>query len=72
MRTPQSSAALLITSAVLHIPKVKRDHTIDYLGALLMVTSVVLVLLSVSIYGPQYGWADQRTITSLSTGLVLL
>jgi MFS family permease len=36
-----------------------------------MVVSVTLVLLSVSIYGPQYGWADQRTITSLSTGLIL-
>jgi MFS family permease len=32
---------------------------------------VTLVLLSVSIYGPQYGWGDSRTITSLSTGLIL-
>jgi len=68
---PFGIASLLITSAVLHIPKVKRDHTIDYLGAILMVVSVCLVLLSVSIYGPQYGWGDSRTVTYLLTGLVL-
>ena len=69
---PFGIASLLITSAVLHIPKVKRDHSIDYIGAVLMVVSVCLVLLSVSIYGPQYGWNDARTIGYLSTGLVLV
>ncbi len=68
---PFGIASLLITSAVLHIPKVKRDHTIDFLGAILMVLSVCLVLLSVSIYGPQYGWTDARTIMFLVTGLIL-
>ena len=68
---PLGIASLLITSAVLHIPKVKRDHTIDYLGAILMVTSVCLVLLSVSIYGPQYGWTDSRTSSFLVIGLTL-
>ncbi|TRZ58254.1 MAG: DHA2 family efflux MFS transporter permease subunit [Streptomycetaceae bacterium] len=68
---PFGIASLLITSAVLHIPKVKRDHTIDYLGAILMVTSVTLVLLSVSIYGPQYGWSDSRTLALLIIGLIL-
>jgi len=37
-----------------------------------MVVSVCLVLLSVSIYGPQYGWSDSRTIGYLVTGLVLV
>jgi EmrB/QacA subfamily drug resistance transporter len=68
---PFAIASLLITSAVLHIPKVKREHTIDYLGAILMVASVCLVLLSVSIYGPQYGWTDARTTVFLVTGLIL-
>ena len=69
---PFGIASLLITSAVLHIPKLKRDHTIDFLGAILMVFSVCLVLLSVSIYGPQYGWTDARTIVFLVTGLILV
>ena len=68
---PFAIASLLITSAVLHIPKVKRDHKIDYLGAVLMVLSVCLVLLSVSIYGPQNGWTDSRTVSYLVVGLVV-
>jgi MFS family permease len=46
---PFGIAALAITSAVLHIPKVKREHSIDYLGAFLMVTGVSAILLAVSI-----------------------
>ncbi|HEX7405959.1 MAG TPA: MFS transporter, partial [Candidatus Nanopelagicaceae bacterium] len=34
---PFGILALVITSAVLHIPKVKREHSIDYLGAILLV-----------------------------------
>ena len=68
---PLGIASLIVTSAVLHIPKVKRDHSIDYLGAILMVTSVCLILLSVSIYGPQNGWTDSRTVFYFSVGVVL-
>jgi EmrB/QacA subfamily drug resistance transporter len=68
---PIGIASLIITSAVLHIPKVKRDHTIDYLGAVLMVTAVSVILLSVSIYGPQNGWTDSRTIGYMAVGLLL-
>jgi EmrB/QacA subfamily drug resistance transporter len=68
---PIGIASLIITSAVLHIPKVKREHSIDYLGAVLMVAAVCLILLSASIYGPQYGWGDSRTITYAVVGIVL-
>ena len=68
---PFGIAALAITSAVLHIPKVKREHSIDYLGALLMVTGVSAILLAVSIYGPQNGWTDSRTIAYLVAGIIL-
>ena len=68
---PFGIAALAITSAVLHIPKVKREHKIDYLGALLMVAAVCTTLLSVSIYGPQNGWTDSRTIAYLAIGIAL-
>jgi EmrB/QacA subfamily drug resistance transporter len=69
---PFGIAALLITSAVLHIPKVKRDHKIDYLGAVLMVAATVSILLTVSIYGPEYGWLDPRTIAYFIAGIVLV
>lgn len=68
---PFGIAALAITSAVLHIPKVKREHSIDYLGALLLVTSVTTTLLAVAVYGPQNGWSDSRTVGYLLVGLVL-
>ena len=68
---PFGIAALVITSAVLHIPKVKRDHKIDYLGALLMVTAVCSTLLAVSIYGPDRGWTNSTTLTCLFAGLAL-
>lgn len=68
---PFGIAALLITSAVLHIPKVKREHKIDYLGAFLMVAAVCTTLLSLSIYGPQDGWSDSRTVGYLALGILL-
>ncbi len=68
---PFGILALVITSAVLHIPKVKREHSIDYLGALLLVSGVTSILLAVAVYGPEYGWLDSRTLTYLVVGLVL-
>ena len=68
---PFGIAALAITSAVLHIPKIKREHKIDYFGALLLVASVTLTLLAVSIYGPQDGWTDKSTLTYLGSGILL-
>lgn len=68
---PFGIAALLITSAVLHIPKVKREHSIDYLGALLLVSAVTTTLLAVSIYGPRDGWSNVQTLTYLFLGILL-
>lgn len=68
---PFGIAALLITSAVLHIPKVRREHSIDYFGSLLMVLSVSSTLLGISIFGPQDGWSDPRTVITLSAGFLL-
>ena len=68
---PFGILALVITSAVLHIPKVKREHKIDYLGALILVLAVSAVLLAVSVYGPEDGWADSRTLTVFGLGIFL-
>ena len=57
---PFGLASLVITSMVLHIPKVKREHSIDYLGALLLIASVVPILLTLSVYGPENGWGDSQ------------
>ena len=68
---PFGIAALAITSAVLHIPTIKREHSIDYLGAILLVSSVTTTLLAVAVYGPQDGWSDSRTTAYLTVGLIL-
>jgi MFS family permease len=68
---PFGIAALVITSAVLHIPTIKREHSIDYLGAILLVSAVTTTLLAVAVYGPQDGWSDARTTTYLTVGLIL-
>jgi EmrB/QacA subfamily drug resistance transporter len=68
---PFGIAALVITTAVLHIPTVKREHSIDYPGALLLVAAVTTTLLAVAVYGPQEGWSDSRTVIYLVLGILL-
>ena len=67
---PFGLVSLVVTSLVLHIPKVKREHKIDYLGALLLILSVVPILLTLSVYGPENGWTDARTIGYLVAGII--
>ena len=69
---PFGIAALIITSMSLHIPKVKREHSIDYLGALLLVSGVSALLLGISVYGPQDGWQASKTLLTLVAALVLI
>lgn len=68
---PFGLISLVVTSAVLHIPKIKREHSIDYLGAILLIGSVVPILLTLSVYGPEHGWTDSRTIIYLVIGLIV-
>ena len=69
---PFGIAALIITSISLHIPKVKREHSIDYLGALLLVSGVSSLLLGLSVYGPQDGWQNSKTLLTIAAAIVLM
>ncbi len=68
---PLGIAAMVITAAVLKIPHVRRDHSIDYLGAALMVSGVSMVLLALSWGGNEYAW-DSPMILGLTAGGVAL
>ncbi len=68
---PFGILSLIITSAVLHLPKARREHKIDYLGAILMVSSVTSILLAIAYSGPAYGWSDPLTIIYLVAGVIL-
>ena len=67
---PFGILALVVTSMVLHIPKVKREHKIDYFGALLLVIAVVGLLIGLSVLGPENGWTEARTLIAIIGGFV--
>lgn len=62
---PIGIVALVVTSAVLKLDHVKRDASVDYLGAATIVGSVTSLVLYLSWAGPQEGWTSP-------TGLGLL
>lgn len=68
---PFGIAALVITSIVLHVPSVRVNHSIDYVGATLMVAGTSSALLALSYAGPTYGWSDTLTLVYAGAGLVL-
>ena len=59
---PFGLLSLVITSASLHIPFTRREHKIDYLGALLLITGVSALLVGISVYGPEKGWTNSHTL----------
>jgi EmrB/QacA subfamily drug resistance transporter len=68
---PVGILALVITSAALRIPHVRREHSIDYLGAGTIMAAVSSLLLFTSWAGPQHGWGSPLALTLLGAGVVL-
>ncbi len=68
---PLGVIALIITSAVLHIPKIHREHKIDYFGALILVLGVSALLLGISVYAPESGWLKAKTLLWIAGGILL-
>ena len=68
---PIGIVALIVTSAALKIPHVRRDHTIDYLGAALVVSAVSCFLLYTAWAGPGLGWGSATGVNLLVGGFVL-
>jgi len=68
---PLGIAAMVITASVLKIPHVRRDHSIDYLGAALMVSGVSMLLLALSWGGNEYAWSSSMILGLAGGGVVL-
>ncbi len=68
---PVGLVALVITSSVLNMPVRRRQHTLDFLGAGLIVASVSAMLLYLDWAGSDYGWTSPRAIGLLATSLSL-
>jgi EmrB/QacA subfamily drug resistance transporter len=71
MNIPIGLVALVITSAALKMPHVRRDHTIDYLGASVVVASVSSFLLYTAWAGPDLGWTSVTGAALLVAGAAL-
>jgi EmrB/QacA subfamily drug resistance transporter len=68
---PVGLAALVVTSIVLRMPVVRREHRIDYLGAAIIVAAVSCLLLYLDWRGNEYGWTDPVGL-ALLVGFVAL
>ena len=71
INVPLGIAALVVTSAALKIPHVRREHKIDYLGAAVVVAAVSSFLLYTAWAGPDLGWGSGTGIALLAGGAVL-
>lgn len=70
VNVPLGIAAFVILGAVLHLPVHKRKHSIDWLGAALMVAATVMLLLVAVWGGQKYEWGS-ATIIGLAVGGVV-
>jgi len=69
---PVAVAAFALLQKTLHLPVVRREVTIDYLGATLIVGGVSLLLVWVSLAGNQFAWGSGISIALVLVGLVIL
>ena len=69
---PFAVLAFLVLQRTLHLPVVKRDVSIDYLGALLVTAGVSVLLIWVSLAGSSFEWRSFTTTWMITLGAVLL
>ena len=68
---PIGIAALVVTSIALRLPVVRREHSIDYLGATLIVGSVSSLLLYLNWAGEAYGWLAPGPLGLIALSIAL-
>ncbi len=68
---PVGLAALVITSMVLKMPVVRREHRIDYLGAATIAAAVSCLLLYLDWRGNEFGWTEPGALALLAGFVVL-
>jgi EmrB/QacA subfamily drug resistance transporter len=71
INVPIGVAALVATGLVLHLPRQRREHRIDYPGAALLGAAVTCIVLLTTWGGTEYAWASAQTV-GLGLGAVVL
>ncbi|WBB80726.1 MDR family MFS transporter [Micromonospora sp. WMMD882] len=69
---PFSLVSIVLLQRTLHLPVVRRQVRIDWLGALLITTGVSTVLIWSSLAGNKFAWASGWTALMVLGGLALL
>lgn len=69
---PVALLAFVVLQRTLHLPVVRREVHIDYLGATLIVSGVSALLVWVSLAGNQFAWGSGTSLALAGTGLALL
>ncbi|MCW2829705.1 MAG: transporter [Aeromicrobium sp.] len=71
LNVPVGGVALVVTSYALKLPHTRREHTIDWLGAGLLVGAVSALLLFLSWAGPDRGWGSGLAVGLLAGAVAL-
>jgi len=69
---PLGIVALLAVSAVLHLPKKRKQGTIDYLGAGLLTLGISSIVLVTTWGGTEYAWGSARIMELIGIGVASL
>ncbi len=69
INVPIGIVALAVVLRVLHIPHTRREHRIDWWGAVALVVGMVPLLL-VAEQGNKWGWLSAATIASIVVGVL--
>jgi EmrB/QacA subfamily drug resistance transporter len=69
---PFAIAAFVLLQKTLHLPVVRSEHHIDYLGSALLMGGVSLLLVWVSLAGSSFAWASPTSYALVVVGLLVL
>jgi EmrB/QacA subfamily drug resistance transporter len=72
INVPLGLAALIATGLVLHLPRHRQQHRIDYLGAALLGAGIACLVLLTTWGGTQYAWASVQIVGLGIAGFALL
>jgi EmrB/QacA subfamily drug resistance transporter len=69
INVPIAAAALIVVTRVLHLPRHRQDHRIDWPGAVALIICLV-PLLTVAEQGRAWGWGSGRSLFCYAVGAV--
>ena len=69
---PFAAVAFVLLQKTLHLPQVRREVSIDYLGAFLLVAGVSMLLIWVTLGGSSFEWASPASYALVVGSVIML